>query len=86
MHRQSYCFGNFRVDARSRILFRDDKRLSIPPKTADVLIALLDSGELLSKDELMKLVWPDTFVEENNLAKHIFLLRKTLGNDEHGLA
>jgi DNA-binding winged helix-turn-helix (wHTH) protein/tetratricopeptide (TPR) repeat protein len=56
----------------------------MPPKTAEVLLALLDRpGALVTKDELMELVWPDTVVEENSLAKHIFLLRKTLGND-HG--
>jgi DNA-binding winged helix-turn-helix (wHTH) protein/TolB-like protein len=84
MDRRSYCFGHFRVDAHSRVLWRDQDRVSVPPKTADVLIALLErGGELVTRDELM-IVWPDTFVEDNNLAKHIFLLRKTLGDNEQG--
>lgn len=84
MQRQYYLFGRFAFDARSRILTADDQRVAIPPKTADILLALLErSGELVGKDELMKLVWPDTFVEESNLGKHMFLLRKTLGENEN---
>ena len=56
-----------------------------PTKAADVLIALLvRDGQLVTKDELLKEVWPDTFVEEGNLARHIFLLRKTLGETPDG--
>jgi DNA-binding winged helix-turn-helix (wHTH) protein/TolB-like protein/Tfp pilus assembly protein PilF len=87
MDRQGYAFGPFRIDARSRILLKDGERVPIPPKSADLLLVLLErGGDLVSRDELLKLVWPDTFVEDNNLAKHIFLLRKTLGNDEQGAA
>jgi DNA-binding winged helix-turn-helix (wHTH) protein/tetratricopeptide (TPR) repeat protein len=86
MERQYYSFGQFRIDTDSRVLFHGEHRVGIPPKSAEVLLALLaGGGELVGKEELMKLVWPDTFVEENNLAKYIFLLRKTLGENEQGL-
>ena len=85
MDRRAYSFGRFQIDTQSRILLRDGERVPLPPKTADLLIALLErEGELVVKDELMKALWPDTFVEDNNLAKHIFQLRKTLGHNEHG--
>jgi DNA-binding winged helix-turn-helix (wHTH) protein len=87
MVRQCYRFGRFRIDSQSRVLYRDDERIAVPPKTADLLLALLGrDGELITRDELMQSVWPDTFVEDNNLAKHIFLLRKTLGANDQGVA
>src|SRR3954451_11722431 len=86
MERQCFSFGRYRVDTDSRILFDREQRVSLPPKSVEVLLALLErGGEVVAKDELMKLVWPDTFVEDNNLAKHIFLLRKTLGENEQGI-
>jgi DNA-binding winged helix-turn-helix (wHTH) protein/tetratricopeptide (TPR) repeat protein len=87
MDRQLYCFGGFQVDTQSRLLLRDGERIQIPPKSADLLIALLEhNGELVAKEELIGTLWPNTFVEENNLAKHVFLLRKTLGANERGAA
>jgi DNA-binding winged helix-turn-helix (wHTH) protein/tetratricopeptide (TPR) repeat protein len=87
MDRQLYRFGGFQVDTQSRLLIRDGERVQIPPKSADLLIALLDrNGELVAKEELIDALWPNTFVEENNLAKHVFLLRKTLGENEGGAA
>ncbi|MGH8650434.1 MAG: winged helix-turn-helix domain-containing protein, partial [Burkholderiales bacterium] len=51
----------------------------------DLLLALVEHhGHLLEKDELMKLVWPDTFVEEANLSYNISLIRKALGDGENG--
>ena len=85
MDRQCYRFANFRIDTQTRVLWRDDERVTIPPKTADLLLTLLERGpDIVSRDELMKLVWPDTIVEDNNLAKHIFVLRQTLGSDDKG--
>ena len=85
MAAQAYTFGPFRIDAESRILFRGSERVPLPPKTLDLLIVLLEAhGSLVDKDELLRRVWPDTFVEEGNLSKNIFYLRKTLGNDEKG--
>jgi TolB-like protein/DNA-binding winged helix-turn-helix (wHTH) protein/Flp pilus assembly protein TadD len=85
MPRATYSFGPFSIDSDSRILFRNGERVPVPPKAADVLVALLErEGQLVTKDELLKEVWPDTFVEEGNLARHIFLLRKTLGETPEG--
>lgn len=53
----------------------------LTPKTFDVLLALVEHrGQVLDKDTLMKLVWPDSFVEEGNLSKGVFLLRQILGD------
>src|SRR5262245_45368636 len=76
-----YEFGPFRLDAEERLLLRDGESLSLTPKSFDLLLALVEHhGHLLEKDELLKLVWPDTFVEETNLASNISLIRKALGD------
>ncbi len=59
--------------------------MPLTPKATDLLLALVESpGQLLDKDALLKTVWPDTFVEENNLADNIFKLRRALGDGENG--
>ena len=74
-------FAPFRVDPVKRLLFRDEVAVSLPGKALDVLMVLLQNhGRTVTKDELMKAVWPDTFVEEGNLSQTIFVLRKTLGD------
>lgn len=78
-----YSFGGFSFDLDARILYRNGERVPVPPKAADLLVALVErEGQLVTKDDLLKHVWPDTFVEEGNLARHISLLRKVL--DENG--
>ena len=73
-------FGPFRIDASERQLLRDGEVVPLTPKVFDVLLALVqNSGHILSKDEVMKLVWPDTSVEEGNLARNISTLRSALG-------
>ncbi len=80
-----YAFGPFRLDARQRLLFRGSEVVSLTPKAAETLLALVaQHGQVVDKGELMKLVWPDTFVEEGGLARNISLLRKTLGDDVDG--
>jgi pimeloyl-ACP methyl ester carboxylesterase/DNA-binding winged helix-turn-helix (wHTH) protein len=75
-----YSFGAFRVDAQERLLFKGDREISLTPKVFDTLLALIEnSSHVLTKKELMQKVWPDSFVEENNLAQNISLLRKALG-------
>lgn len=77
-------FGPFRFDREERTLWRDGKMLSVTPKALDTLAALLESpGRLVEKDELMKAVWPDAFVEEGNLAVQISLLRKMFGEETY---
>lgn len=75
-----YSFGAFRVDAHDRLLFKADREIPLTPKVFDTLLALVEnSSHVLTKKELMQKVWPDSFVEENNLAQNISLLRKALG-------
>src|ERR1700727_1478975 len=78
--KQLYEFGPFRLDPDKLLLLRDDEPISLPPKAFETLLVLVRHSEtVVLKDDLMKSVWPDTFVEESNLAQNIFVLRKTLG-------
>src|SRR5580658_10708531 len=73
-------FGPFQVDPQQRLLFRDQQPISLSPKTFDLLLLLVQHSErVVLKDDLMKALWPDTFVEESNLGQHVFQLRKALG-------
>jgi eukaryotic-like serine/threonine-protein kinase len=75
-----YEFGPFRVDPEKELLLRNDEAIPLAPKAFQVLLVLMrHQMEVVSKDELLKAVWPDTFVEETNLSRNIFLLRKALG-------
>jgi DNA-binding winged helix-turn-helix (wHTH) protein len=70
-----------RLDAKQGVLFRDGERVVLVPKAAALLRALAEhAGRIASKNELMAAVWPDVTVEEGNLAKLVFLLRKELGD------
>ena len=80
-----YEFGEFRLDTAERLLLRNGKPVSLPPKVFDTLVVLIQhSGHLLDKEQLMKELWPDAFVEEVNLSVNISALRKTLGEGENG--
>src|SRR5262245_43419777 len=77
-----YDFGPFRLNTAERQLLREGEVVQIPPKIFDLLLALLERrGRLVEKDELLRSVWPDTVVEEANLASNISLLRKVLGEN-----
>jgi DNA-binding winged helix-turn-helix (wHTH) protein/TolB-like protein len=77
-----YEFGAYRLDATERLLLRCGEAVQLQPKVFDLLHVLVEHhGRLLEKDELMKLVWPDTVVEEANLANNISILRKTLSEN-----
>ena len=79
-NRELYEFGTFRLDVSERLLWRDGERVPLSEKAFDTLCVLVRSGNhLVSKDELLKQVWPDAVVEENNLDKNISLLRQVLG-------
>ena len=74
-------FGPFVIDVRERLLEREGQPVALTPKAFDLLAALVEQpGRLISKDELLRKVWPDTFVEESNLAYNVFALRKALGD------
>jgi Tol biopolymer transport system component/DNA-binding winged helix-turn-helix (wHTH) protein len=73
----------FDLDATERLLLRNEQHVPLPPKAFDTLLVLVENvGHVIDKDELIKKVWPDTFVEEVNLAKNVSFLRKTLGADQ----
>src|ERR1039457_85041 len=77
-----YEFGPFRYDAAQRLLFRGGDLVPLVPKALETLHVLLERrGSLVEKSELMKLVWPDTNVEEVGLARNISLLRKALEDE-----
>jgi DNA-binding winged helix-turn-helix (wHTH) protein len=79
-----YEFGPYSLDLSKRVLARDGETISLTPKATEILIMLvMKAGELVEKDELLREVWPDTFVEEANLSQNIFTLRRALG-DERG--
>jgi DNA-binding winged helix-turn-helix (wHTH) protein/pimeloyl-ACP methyl ester carboxylesterase len=80
-----YIFGVFRIDVTERVLLSGKDAVSLTPKAFDTLLVLVEhSGHVLSKEELMEKVWPDSFVEENNLAQNISALRKALGEESSG--
>jgi eukaryotic-like serine/threonine-protein kinase len=73
-------FGPFRIDLEQRLLLRDQQPIPLSPKAFDLLLVLTQrGGQVVLKDDLMKALWPDTFVEESNLGQHVFQLRKALG-------
>lgn len=83
---RSYEFGRFRLNVAERVLLRDGEVVSLTPKVFDILLTLVENrGQVVSKDDLMKRVWPDTFVEEGNLTQNISLLRKALGESQNGV-
>ncbi len=80
-----YEFGPFRMDPDKQVLLRDGQLIPMTPKTFETLLVLVRRGrEVVSKEELLKEIWPDSFVEEANLSQHIFKLRKALGDSLEG--
>jgi TolB-like protein/DNA-binding winged helix-turn-helix (wHTH) protein/Flp pilus assembly protein TadD len=83
--RSVYSFGPFRLDPLERQLVKQDRLIALPPKAFDTLLALVErSGHLVTKDQLLRQVWPSTFVEEATLAKNIFTVRKALNGQTNG--
>jgi len=79
----AYQFGSFKVDAIERVLLREGQPVPITQKVFDLLLLLIENrGHVVEKDRLMKEIWPDAFVEENNLTQNISILRKVL-DDGH---
>ena len=74
-------FGSFRLDTARRRLWRDDEIVPLTPKAFETLVVLVArAGQVVEKDEILKAVWPDTFVEDATLAQNISTLRKALGD------
>jgi TolB-like protein/DNA-binding winged helix-turn-helix (wHTH) protein/Flp pilus assembly protein TadD len=77
--KQIYEFGQFRIDPDERLLLREGKPVSVTPKAFETLLALVEnSGHVVKKDDLMRRVWPDSFVEEVNLAQNVSAIRRVL--------
>jgi DNA-binding winged helix-turn-helix (wHTH) protein/pimeloyl-ACP methyl ester carboxylesterase len=78
----SYAFGPFRMDGTARVLTRADAIVSLTPKAVDTLFVLVEhAGHVVTREELIERVWPDAFVEPNNLAQNVSALRRALGDD-----
>ncbi len=83
---QIYRFSEFQLDAVKRVLLRGNALVQLPSRAFDVLLALVERNQrVIDKDELMRLVWGERVVEENNLMRHISTLRKALdeGPNDH---
>lgn len=82
-----WLFGPFTLDPEQRALLRDGKPIALTSKAFEILNLLVENHDhALSKEEMMRQVWPDSFVDESNLAQHIFHLRKVLGDTHEGRA
>lgn len=82
----TYEFGRFQLISADRVLLREGEPVPLTPKVFDILLALVENGgRVVEKDDLMKRVWPNTFVEEGNLTQNISLLRKALGETPNGV-
>jgi TolB-like protein/DNA-binding winged helix-turn-helix (wHTH) protein/Tfp pilus assembly protein PilF len=82
-----YEFDDFRIDVAHLMLYHRGAEIPVVPKAVETLLALIESrGKIVSKDELLEAVWPDTVVEESNLFLYLSLLRKTLGTHKDGSA
>ena len=80
-----YEFGPYVLDSAQMLLSRDGSAVPLQPRALEMLLVLMRRrGEVISKQELMEAVWPDSFVEEGNLTQNIFLLRRELGKTPEG--
>lgn len=79
---REYCFGTFRLDPPNARLFCDQQTVALQPKAFDVLVYLVrHAGRLVTQDELLRAVWPDTIVGDSSLKSCIRQIRRTLGDD-----
>src|SRR5215469_6519070 len=77
---RTYEFGPFVLDTLQHSLFKEGKPVALTPKTYDTLLLLVENhGRMLLKEELMKALWPDSFVEESNLTQQVSMIRRALG-------
>src|SRR5215510_8263985 len=79
---QLYRFGDFTLDTNQRVLSRAARPVALTPKVFDTLLILVENrGRIVEKNELMRRLWPDTFVEEANISFNIQQLRKSLSDN-----
>ena len=75
-----YEFGDFRLDAEKRLLWREDEPVPLTPRVFETLLYMVEHHDtVLDKERLMEAVWPDSIVEENNLTQNISTLRRVFG-------
>src|SRR5215510_14149820 len=75
-------FEPFVIDVRGGILLKDGAKVPLTPRAFQILLVLVQHAEqVVDKDQLMKEVWPDIFVEEGNLSRNIYEVRRALGDD-----
>ena len=75
-----YEFGPFRLDLEQRLLSHEGETVALAPKVFETLVLLIEhKGRVVTKEDMMKTLWPDRYVEESNLTQNIFMLRKILG-------
>ena len=81
MNTGCYGFGPFRLDVQKRRLWRDDEIVGITPKAFDTLLFLVrHAGQIVQREDLLRMVWCDTFVADETLAQNISAVRKALGD------
>jgi DNA-binding winged helix-turn-helix (wHTH) protein/Tol biopolymer transport system component len=80
-----FVFNNFILDSEQRVLWKEGEAVPVSPKVFETLeLLVMNEGRIVSKQEFMKALWPDSFVEDGNLTQNIFILRKLLGTSEEG--
>src|SRR5262245_54235664 len=80
---QSYRFGDYELDVTEGVLRGDGVIVSLTLESFEVLLVLLErNGRVVSKEDLIERVWPDSFVDEANLARHVYTLRRALGETQ----
>ena len=80
-----YQFDNYILDPDARTLRHGDKLVELTPKVFTTLLALVENRDkVLTKDELLTIIWPDQFIDQSNLSQNISVLRKNLGESESG--
>src|ERR1700675_1626712 len=80
--RAVYAFDRFRLSAEGTLLVRSGEAVALAPKVLQTLLVLVQhAGEVVRKEDLLRAVWPDSFVEDTGLTRNISLLRQALGDN-----
>ena len=80
--KDTFTFGPFLLDVKERVLLRGGKPVSLTQKAFATLLMLVENaGHIIEKEDFIRALWPDTYVEEGNVAQNIFKLRKVLGKN-----
>lgn len=85
---EAYRFGEFRLEVSRRLLFKQGRTIAVPERIFEILLMLIEAnGSVVHRDEIALQVWPDAVVADGNIAQHVYLLRKILGEHarDHGL-